>query len=250
MGDEDESLCVVCLEHRRETAFHPCCHTVCCQVCAALLKSCDDPCPFCREPITSWELGNFEATRMNAATRHSATSNVSSDDEGDGPGLQSPPSSLSASASSASLGYAATADQPCVVCLAAKPEVVLLPCGHRACCIVCATVLKDQARPCPVCDTAFAACKLVDDTPDAPQPTRNRPSSSPAAAQRGATPPASGPPGRCVSCLGHTVEVELRPCGHATCVLCGSLVRDLRRACPACNAAVADLRRYPATPPP
>eukprot|EP00667_Euglena_gracilis_P025372 EG_transcript_29726 len=206
MGDEDESLCVVCLEHRRETAFHPCRHTVCCQVCAALLKSCDDPCPFCREPITSWELGNFAATRMNAATQHSATatSNVSSDEEGDGPGLQSAPSSFSVSASSASLGYAPTADQPCVVCLAAKPEVILLPCGHRACCIVCATVLKDQARPCPVCDSAFAACKLVDDAPDAPQPARNRPST--AAAQRAATPPApapapalaNGPPGRCV----------------------------------------------------
>eukprot|EP00668_Euglena_longa_P046199 GGOE01061883.1.p1 GENE.GGOE01061883.1~~GGOE01061883.1.p1 ORF type:complete len:500 (-),score=89.74 GGOE01061883.1:95-1543(-) len=249
----DDCLCVVCLEHRRETAFHPCRHTVCCQVCAALLKSCDDPCPFCREPITSWELGNFEATRMNDdnATTHrsaSASSTVSSDEEAEGPlgNLRNLTSfSLSTSASSASLGYCHAADQPCVVCFTAKPEVFLLPCGHKACCIVCATILKDDNRPCPVCDAAFTACKLIDSPPQSA--SRSRPSSSPQILQRTATPPSRTT--RCVSCLGSTADVELRPCGHVACLLCGSLLKDMGRTCPACNAPVADLRRRSPTPP-
>ena len=44
-GDDDENkLCVVCLDAEKVTAFEPCLHLCCCEACAADLSEC----PICR----------------------------------------------------------------------------------------------------------------------------------------------------------------------------------------------------------
>lgn len=63
-------------------------------------------------------------------------------------------------------GPAPTADESeCCLCLAAEPQAVCVPCGHRVLCAACAHVYRDfclrrgQAE-CPICRAVLAACQL------------------------------------------------------------------------------------------
>ncbi|CAL1376434.1 unnamed protein product [Linum trigynum] len=48
----DGQLCVICLMRRRRSAFIPCGHLVCCQVCAISVERESSPkCPLCRQLI-------------------------------------------------------------------------------------------------------------------------------------------------------------------------------------------------------
>jgi len=270
-GDDDDRLCVVCLESARETAFYPCHHTVCCAVCAALLKSCDDPCPFCREPITSWVMGSFKDARVAATVvRHTILSHADavSSDEDDArtpasaprtpPGAAAlrPQSSVSRPGSGVSRPQSGHFRPPsgaphptntCALCSESPPEVTLLPCGHQPCCAVCTTVLKDDRRPCPVCLKPFTSCKLIQSPPPgSPPPSRHVANGTPDPIRRGPVTPArtsgESPNQRatkfCVSCLGPSPELTLKPCGHRVCIVCGTIIKDRRDHCPACNATV------------
>merc|ERR1719310_1911008 len=39
----------------------------------------------------------------------------------------------------------------CCVCMDARKDAVLTPCGHKAMCVQCAEALKARERRCPVC---------------------------------------------------------------------------------------------------
>jgi hypothetical protein len=52
-------------------------------------------------------------------------------------------------------------EDPCMVCLERPPDAILLECGHSGLCVECATVLWDQASPCPLCRRSFAAIMRI-----------------------------------------------------------------------------------------
>jgi len=49
-GGDDLSICVVCMDSKRDVAFVPCGHVACCGHCADLVKG---KCPVCRATVTS-----------------------------------------------------------------------------------------------------------------------------------------------------------------------------------------------------
>ena len=50
---------------------------------------------------------------------------------------------------------------PCVVCLVSDKTHVLIPCGHRCVCAVCAHVVTREDLKCPVCRAKCVACWKV-----------------------------------------------------------------------------------------
>ncbi|CAF3547724.1 unnamed protein product, partial [Rotaria sp. Silwood2] len=42
-------------------------------------------------------------------------------------------------------------DNDCVICMAAKKDYTLVPCGHRGFCFDCATRMQQEYRLCPIC---------------------------------------------------------------------------------------------------
>ena len=56
MSDDDQALCVICLENERETYLEPCGHIVVCESCSENLAKDPNPnnrenCVYCRRPI-------------------------------------------------------------------------------------------------------------------------------------------------------------------------------------------------------
>ena len=51
MKDNDEHLCVVCMDNERSCLYVPCNHLVVCVECDADIKAASLPCPYCNEPI-------------------------------------------------------------------------------------------------------------------------------------------------------------------------------------------------------
>lgn len=50
-------------------------------------------------------------------------------------------------------------EKECCICLSENPEVILLPCGHKALCSDCSRNLIQDACPlCPLCRTAISSC--------------------------------------------------------------------------------------------
>jgi hypothetical protein len=49
----------------------------------------------------------------------------------------------------------------CTLCLTAKPDTVLLPCGHMAICASCGNDLWESSRACPVCSTRVLAARHI-----------------------------------------------------------------------------------------
>ncbi|KAK9866415.1 hypothetical protein WJX84_011269 [Apatococcus fuscideae] len=49
---EDDNVCVICLEYPPGVTFHPCGHTIACTTCAKLVANARQPCPLCRSPVT------------------------------------------------------------------------------------------------------------------------------------------------------------------------------------------------------
>lgn len=50
-NDDDEFLCICCMEEERSVKYRPCKHRVCCGECAAALWVKDKSCPWCREVV-------------------------------------------------------------------------------------------------------------------------------------------------------------------------------------------------------
>jgi hypothetical protein len=48
----EESVCLICMDKKRETVFLECGHLACCRECAKRLESKDRKCPVCRRPIS------------------------------------------------------------------------------------------------------------------------------------------------------------------------------------------------------
>lgn len=46
--EDDDRLCIVCLEELRSVVYQPCRHRVCCESCAADLRTRSQLCPWCR----------------------------------------------------------------------------------------------------------------------------------------------------------------------------------------------------------
>ena len=51
LKDNDEHLCVVCMDNERSCLYVPCNHLVVCVECDADIKAASMPCPYCNEPI-------------------------------------------------------------------------------------------------------------------------------------------------------------------------------------------------------
>ena len=51
LKDNDEHLCVVCMDNERSCLYVPCNHLVVCVECDADIKAASLPCPYCNEPI-------------------------------------------------------------------------------------------------------------------------------------------------------------------------------------------------------
>jgi len=50
-GIEDESVCIVCFETKKDTVFYKCGHLACCNACAILMLEKNAECPICRARI-------------------------------------------------------------------------------------------------------------------------------------------------------------------------------------------------------
>lgn len=50
LPNEDDELCIICLDELRSTKYKPCNHRVCCNNCAESLWQHDKACPLCRNP--------------------------------------------------------------------------------------------------------------------------------------------------------------------------------------------------------
>ena len=44
-------------------------------------------------------------------------------------------------------------EEECIVCFDAKPEVVIVSCGHRVLCMKCAAEMETRRQNCPICRT-------------------------------------------------------------------------------------------------
>ena len=53
--EEDDNNCIICLDETISVTFRPCSHRVTCAACAQLVVKHKQPCPLCREPVTSME---------------------------------------------------------------------------------------------------------------------------------------------------------------------------------------------------
>ena len=51
LKDNDEHLCVVCMDNERSCLYVPCNHLVVCVECDADIKAASLPCPYCNEAI-------------------------------------------------------------------------------------------------------------------------------------------------------------------------------------------------------
>jgi len=48
---EDENMCIVCFENKKDTVFYKCGHLACCNACAILMRDKNAECPICRAQI-------------------------------------------------------------------------------------------------------------------------------------------------------------------------------------------------------
>ena len=52
LGDDNETLCIICLDAKKSVLFLPCCHMCCCKSCGSNPSWRKNPsCPLCRAPI-------------------------------------------------------------------------------------------------------------------------------------------------------------------------------------------------------
>ena len=58
---QDENVCLICLDHLRNTILLPCKHVVSCQDCSRIFQEQNQPCPLCRQKIEGMEQGQFAA---------------------------------------------------------------------------------------------------------------------------------------------------------------------------------------------
>ena len=52
-------LCVICLVNIPDTQMHPCGHSMICRYCTQELMTRSQPCPICRKPISSFDVGIY-----------------------------------------------------------------------------------------------------------------------------------------------------------------------------------------------
>ena len=60
--DEEEKYedkCVICLDNVPDAQMRPCSHSVVCRDCTRELMTRSQPCPICRKPISSFEVGGY-----------------------------------------------------------------------------------------------------------------------------------------------------------------------------------------------
>jgi hypothetical protein len=108
----------------------------------------------------------------------------------------------------------------CVVCIASRRTIALVPCGHMCLCEDCLP-LQARMRWCPMCRADFTAGLKV-----AVPPLTAAEASNP------------GQQGRCRNCTTALRTHAAMPCGHL--VLCGGCTNAdaVRRKCPECAANV------------
>mmetsp|Transcript_81415 Transcript_81415/g.220576 ORF Transcript_81415/g.220576 Transcript_81415/m.220576 type:complete len:491 (-) Transcript_81415:102-1574(-) len=70
--ERGERTCVVCLAERVDTQLRPCRHSCLCEGCARQMTANHRGCPICRHPVTTYQLGDFNATFVGATLRSRA----------------------------------------------------------------------------------------------------------------------------------------------------------------------------------
>ena len=53
LAQDEDIVCIVCLDQPLNVVFHPCSQCVTCSACARLVLQAQQPCPLCRSPIAS-----------------------------------------------------------------------------------------------------------------------------------------------------------------------------------------------------
>lgn len=129
--------CVVCMETRANTVSIPCGHLSTCKECAM------DPCPVCREPVErhiTVAMDDMEAAR-ELARQYGSNVEVETPTE-DGPVT---PKTLEREL------HRRTLEQQCSACFNAEINCIVMPCGHRCCCVDCGNSRKGSSGGCPFC---------------------------------------------------------------------------------------------------
>lgn len=55
LDEDDDNVCKICLDRRRDTLSIPCRHAAMCRVCAEEVKKTSGQCPICKGPIRGLE---------------------------------------------------------------------------------------------------------------------------------------------------------------------------------------------------
>lgn len=50
---DEDAVCIICLDQPSNVVFQPCSHCVTCEACAQLVVQARQPCPLCRGPSVS-----------------------------------------------------------------------------------------------------------------------------------------------------------------------------------------------------
>ena len=164
--DDTNELCIICFEEKRNIAFVPCGHWMCCSACTPRVQECPvcraeiqtrvimsnevkmSVCVVCRVHIHPTFLdGHREVCKMRlrekAKLREEAAQQKAEGEEDDKEGGLETDASGNGIASSVPEGGA----RLCMLCNKAPREVATLPCAHYCMCHLCASTVQN----CPTC---------------------------------------------------------------------------------------------------